>query len=204
MTVLLAACTVPGGLELAQRGHDDLAAAPICCKSLATAERLPLPLKPADVTIDAKVQAFDFGGDKAFFVLYELPVYSGPYSIVISSLGAGNQADIALFAPRAALYDDRFNVTRAFDDKTLRTRGNTLERTVFINPSNAGERYLAIYGSDLSSTAEHAYAQVTVTSLPAGPVVAPIYSGRDGHVTIRTAPTGKLKIEVQGLPGATR
>jgi hypothetical protein len=197
---LLAGCAT-AGKDLLAESNKALAAAPLCCKSLATAKRAPLPVapQPAEVVIDQNAQAFDFGGNKAFFVLYELPKFGQPYSIVLTSVASGTLQDSALFIPRVATYDADFRVRRFFDEKTLRNRGNNLERTVFINPSDAGERYIAIYGSDMSASIERAYSMMTVTPVYAGPVVWNFYSGTDGKSVLRSSPGGKLQVEVRGL-----
>ena len=198
---LLAGCAAPQtGLQVVNEGQLALEAAPLCCSSLAGAERQTLPLvEPATVDITARSPAFNFGGTKAFFVVYELPAFSDPYSVVFSSQSAGVLNDAALLIPRIAIYDDQFQVTRYFDDKTLRNRGNTLERTVFFNAADRRERYLAVYGSDLSSSIERAYSVVSVTPVVAGPIVFNVFNGQDGKSTLRSSPTGKLRIEVQGL-----
>jgi hypothetical protein len=199
--VLLGGCATQGK-QLLEESTRALAAAPVCCTTLATAIRQPLPVlpQPAEALIDARSQAFNFGGNKAFFVLYELPKYDQPYSIILTSVGAGTLQDSALLIPRVATYDGEFKVQRFFDEKTLRNRGNNLERTVFINPSDAAERYLAIYGSDLSASIERAYSMVTVTPVYAGPVMFNMYNGVDGKSVLRSSPAGKLQLEVRGLP----
>jgi hypothetical protein len=198
MSVLLVGCATTGK-DLLSQSTQALANAPVCCATLATAKRLPLPTAPADVMVDQTAQAFDFGGNKAFFVLYELPRFEQPYSVVLTSFAAGTLQDTALLIPRVATYDSEFRVLRYFDEKTLRNRGNNLERTVFINPADAPERYLAIYGSDLSASIERAYSMVTVTPIVAGPIMWNMYSGVDGKSVLRSSPAGKLKVEVQGL-----
>jgi hypothetical protein len=192
---------VTTGQTVVEQGKQALAGAPLCCESLKTAKRSPLPgsAGEVEVLIDRTAQAFNFGGSKAFFVLYELPAFKKTYSIGITSNPQGPITDVALLIPRVALYDADFNVTRFFDEKTLRNRGNALERTVFINPDNAKERYIAIFGSDLSSSIERAYSMVTVTPIFAGPVVFNWVSGTDGKSLLRSSPTGSLKLEVQGL-----
>ena len=200
---MLGGCaTLPTATQIVADARAALDAAPLCCAGLAQAQRLPLPLAPAQVAIDKRSPAFDFGGHKAFFVLYELPAYSQPYSIVLTSQAAGSAQDVAIFIPRIALYDAGFEVSRHFDEKTLRNRGNNLERTVFVNAGNAGERYLAIYGSDLSSSIERAYSMVTVTPVVAGPVMFNMYGGMDGKSVLRSSPVGTLALEVQGLAPA--
>ena len=202
--LLLAGCATPGR-ELVAEAARTLAAAPSCCESLATARRSQLPVEPAEVVVDHTRQAFDFGGNKAFFVLYELPAFKDTYSVEVTSFVNGTLQDSALLIPRMATYDANFKVVRYFDEKTLRNRGNKLERTVFFNPADRGERYLAIYGSDLSASIERAYSMVTVTPVMVGAVTFNIYGGQDGKSTLRSAPGGKLKVEVKGLqPQTTR
>lgn len=195
---LIAGCTTTGA-QLVSMGKQDLEAAPVCCKTLATANATKLPVGITTVTIDKTAQVFDFGGNKAFFKLYELPPFTKTYSMVITSTPNGNVADLALFLPRVTFYDAQFQPTRHFDEKTLRNRGNSVERTVFINRQNAAEKFVAIYGSDLSSSIERAYSTVTVTPVMAGPYMFNMYGGQDGKSTIRSAPTGSVDLEVRGL-----
>jgi hypothetical protein len=199
--LLLSGC-VATGKQLLAEGSRALEAAPLCCATLATAKRAPLPTQPVDVVIDSTSQAFDFGGNKAFFVLYELPAFEDTYSVLVTSYANGTLDDSALFIPRIATYDGNFKVVRYFDEKTLRNRGNNLERTIFFNPGDRAERYVALYGSDLSASIERAYSMATVTPIVAGPVIFYVHSGQDGTSTLRSAPAGRLKIEAQGLPGA--
>jgi hypothetical protein len=194
----LAGCATTGKEHLA-RSVDELAQAPVCCKVLGEARRLPLPAGASEVTLDKTSQAFDFGGTKAFFTLYELPPFRQPYSVAVTSVAAGAIDDVALLVPRMATYDAQFNVVRYFDEKSLRNRGNNLERTVFVNEADSRERYIAVYGSDLSASVERAYSMVTVTPVMVGPVMWNVYGGKDGTSTLRSSPSGKLKLEVRGL-----
>lgn len=187
------------GTSLLATGKQDLEAAPLCCETLATAKAVKLPLENSSVTVDKTAQAFNFEEHKAFFKLYELPAFTKTYSFVITSEPDGNLTDLALFLPRVTLYNAQFQPTRHFDEKTLRNRGNSVERTIFINPQNAAEKFVAIYGSDLSASVTRAYSMVTVTPIMAGPYMFNMYGGQDGKSTIRSAPTGKFQIEVQGL-----
>jgi hypothetical protein len=197
--VLLAGCATTGR-DLLTESTRQLAAAPLCCPTLAEARRAPLPLQATEVAIDHTAQAFNFGGNKAFFVLYELPAFREAYGVVLTSVAAGTLQDTALLIPRVATYDANFQVQRYFDEKTLRNRGNNVERTVFFNPADARERYIAIYGSDLSASVERAYSMATVTPIMVAPgVFWNFHNGVDGTSTLRSAPAGKLKVEVQGL-----
>lgn len=200
---LLSACAAPGRDLLAQ-STKALADAPVCCATLAGARRQPLPAQPVEVVIDHTAQAFAFGGNKAFFVLYELPPFTDTYSIVLTSFAQGTLHDVAIFIPRVATFDAQFNLRRYFDEQTLRNRGNNVERTIFINPADRAERYIAVYGSDLSASIERAYSMMTVTPVTVGAVTFNIYGGQDGKSTLRSSPGGKLRIDVQGLQPAAR
>lgn len=207
LPLLVSACAVmPPGHQVVAEGKQALDAAPLCCRDLSTASRQPLPIKaePTPVKIDKTAPAFDFGGNKAFFVLYELPAWERAYEVVLVSQAAGPLNDAALFIPRIAMYDADFKVTRYFDEKSLRNRGNNLERSVFVNPGDARERYMAVYGSDLSASIERAYSMQTVT-----PIVTPFgtwnyASGVDAKSTLRASPVGELELTVKGLAPAAK
>ncbi|MCU7374231.1 MalM family protein [Paucibacter sp. O1-1] len=204
----LAGCgtPVPTGADIVTSGRQALDAAPLCCASLREAARQPLPLKPLDkpLQIDNRAQVFDFGGNKAYFLLFELPAYSKPYAIELSSLAQGTLQDSALFIPRVALFDAEFRPTRFFSEKSLRNRGNNLERTVFINPADATERYIALYGSDLGASIERAYSALETQVITTGTMVFNFTTGRDGKSVLRSAPTGQLTLQVRGLEEAAK
>jgi hypothetical protein len=201
MAAVLAGCATPGK-DVVAAGSVDLAAAPLCCgATLAEAPRKPLPpaAQPLALALDKASPAWNFGGVKAYFVLFELPAYGQPYSFTITSQPSAGIGDLALLIPRVALYDAQWQPTRYFEEKTLRNRGNQLERTVFVNPGNASERYVAIFGSDLSASIERSYQMVTSTPVFAGPVMFNMVSGHDGKSVLRSSPVGNLTLQVHGL-----
>lgn len=197
----LTACAHIQADKVVEESHATLAAAPVCCGSLAQAQRQWLPLSgPSELLVDATAQVFDFGGNKAYFVLMELPPYQKPYSIEIRSKVESLPGGTTAFVPRVAMYDAAFELTRFFDVNSLRQRAQTLERTVFINPSNAGERYLAIYGSDPSASIDRRFQTVTVVPMVAGPVVFNMVAGGTDSVSrLHSSPTGRLNLVVTGL-----
>ena len=144
-------------------------------------------------------QAYRFNASKAFFVLFELPPYARPYSIAVTSLASGALTDMTVFMPRIALFDADFQPTRAYDEKMLRSRGNNVELTVFVNPANAGERYIAVYGADAAPPVERAYGKVSVTPVVVGRAVMNVYGGQDATSVLRSAPVGSLRLDVMGL-----
>lgn len=196
----LAGCqTMQTGEKIVSDGVAALDKTPLCCSDLSEAKRIPLPLLPTDIAVDAKSQARKFDGTKAFFVLLELPVYEKPYALTLTSSAKGVVNDNALFIPRVTVYDAEYTATRTFDEKSLRNRGNDLERTIFINPQNNSERYIAIYGSDLSASIVRPYSEVTYNTVVVGTIMFNVVGGRDGKSTLRSSPTGSLHIEVSGL-----
>ena len=202
--LLSVGCAVlPSGQQRVADGKAALDAMQACCVTLSTAARVPLPLVKSLVEVDGRSQAFRFDDNKAFFKLFALPEFSRPYSIVLSSLASGNPTDMTVLVPRIVMFNANFVKTRQFEDKTLRNRGANLERTVFINSVDSQERYLAVYGFDLSATFEAAYSQVTTQSWTgAGGAYFMTSTGTDGKSVTRVSPVGQLQIEIQGLAEA--
>ena len=149
------------GAQVAADGKQMLEKATLCCTTLKDAASLPLPVEKQELRIDGTHQAFLFSGAKSFFVLYRLPEFKGTYSILLSSNSKGTVNDTAIFLPRVTTYDASFKLIPYFDESTLRSRGSTMEWTIFINPSNAAERYIAIHVSDLSATMERTFSMQT-------------------------------------------
>jgi hypothetical protein len=199
-SALLAACAGgPGAEQKVAHAKAALQAAAPCCANLAQARRTALPAAQADIPIDEHSQVYRFDDAKAYFVLLELPAFARQYSIDITSVAssAGMQ-DQSVLVPRVALFDAVFTRTRLFDEKDLRRRGSNLERTVFINTADAQERYLAIYGTELP-TIERSVANVTNTPVVAGTVAFTLVSGQDTKLSVRSSPTGVLRLQTVGL-----
>lgn len=197
----LSACkTIPTGTQLIAAGKTALDESVVCCNDLSQAISMSLPLEKATQILDAKSQSMIFGGYKSFFVLYALPAYEKPYSIIVSSFSNGNTSNTSLFLPRISLHGANHESRREYDDKSLRNRGTSLERTIFINPENREDRYLLVRASDLSAKIEQNISTVTSSSVYVGPGVAAYYSsGFDGKVVIQSSPVGRLEVEVKGL-----
>jgi len=195
---VVAGCASTGG-QLATQGRGDLSAVPVCCASLETVNVLDLPREKEIVRIDNKRQAFVFDGTKSFFVAYRLPAFEKAYAIVLSSTPDGVQTNLSMFMPRVALYDKAWQRTRLFTEADLRSRGSSMERTVFVNTANAGERYLVIYGADSTTVKEHSTTVMSTTPVFAGPVVFYYHDGRDAKALVHTSPIGNVVLEAQGL-----
>lgn len=207
--LLLPACAGPTSLERVTASQTRLDNAPDCCSTLADAKRQPLPRDATTINFNEQSQATRFHGRKAFFAIFELPHFEREYSINITSHAEGMKggrmaSEVTILVPRVALYDAYFKETRLFSDESLRNRGSNLERTVFINPSNRNERYLVIYGSDLTASIERSVSEVNTINISIAPgIYAPIHTGHDGKMTIRSSPTGAVTLEARGLGAQT-
>ncbi len=198
--VLLSGCATTSGTQLVENGKSALTQARICCETLQDVISLSMPIEKADHVLDEKSQAMMFDGQKSFFVMLALPKYDRPYRIVISSFSSGNATNAALFLPRISLHGADRKATREFDDKSLRSRGSSLERTIFINPENSAEQYLLIRASELSAKIEQNISIVTTSAVYVAPgVYVNISSGADSKVLVQSSPVGRLAIEVHGL-----
>jgi hypothetical protein len=215
--VLMGCATEPSAVDAVSAAQSALASAPLCCSFLADAPRSPLPLQSTLVSIGIDRPVFAFNGQRAFFVLYELPAFSAPYSILVESqpvdmpttyekggglFGASSATAKTLMAVAIAMLDAGFSQQRVFDSGTMRPRGEGLEQTVFVNDSNATERYIAIYGVDRREVVSKTYSNITVTPVMAGGVVGTMIGGEDRTGRIHFSPTGVLRLTVSGLAPA--
>lgn len=192
----LAGCAAfPDGAVLVARGRAALDAAAPCCKTLADARRTPLPPERAEIRIDETSQAHDFGSGKVFFAMFELPSYTQPYSIVISSATSGSASDRAALLPRVSMLGADYEPLRSFDEATLRQRAGTFELTVFVNARNAAERHLVVYGTDTAAPIQRTVPNVIAAQSGA----AMVFLGIDIQRTLRAAVTGRLTLQVEGL-----
>lgn len=201
--IALTGCQTSGS-HIASQSREKLTAAPICCKTIAEAKIRPLPAKQTDFELSANSQAFYFDVGKAFFDIFELPKYSAPYSILIGSRAAGSIQDMSIMAPWVTLLDENFQPTRSFDESTLRPRGNTLERTIFINPGNRNERYMVIFGSPIESIHNSTVGITGSTSFYAGGAMFSIPTGADVNSKQEHSPTGSYFLDVLGLQQTAR
>lgn len=214
--VLLSGCaTSPPATDTVAAARAALAAATLCCTTLAEAPRTPLPMQETSLLIGIDRPVFAFDGRRAFFVLFELPRFVVPYSILVESqpsdasatfekdgglFGASTSAAKTLLTPGIVMLDEAFGSLRRFGLHGLRPRGDGLERTIFVNASNDGERYIAIYGIDREEVMTKSYGVVTSTPIFAGGVTGFVISGQDRIARIHFAPTGELRVKVQGVP----
>lgn len=192
------------GSHIASQSREKLNAAPVCCGAISEAKLRPLPVQQTEFELSASSQAFYFDAGKAFFDMFELPPYSGPYSILIGSHSSGSIQDMSVMAPWVILLDENFQATRSFDESSLRPRGSSLERTVFINPANRNERYMIIFGSPIESIRSSTVGVIGSNTFYAGGAMFSIPTGTEVKSKQEHSPTGKYFLETKGLQQAAR
>lgn len=196
--IALTGCQTVGS-HIASQSREKLNAAPVCCKTIAEAKTRPLPVRQANFELSANSQAFYFDVGKAFFDIFELPPYSGPYSILIGSRASGSIQDMSIMAPWVTLLDENFKPTRNFDENTLRQRGSVFERTIFINPGNRNERYMVIFGSPIESSRSSTVGVTGTNTFYAGGAMFMIPTGAEVKSNQQHSPTGSYFLDIQGL-----
>jgi hypothetical protein len=197
---LLAGCAnQPTGSQIVAQGTNALEKVEVH-QSLAQAPVHPLPIKAIKVSIDSKDTAFNFGTKKAFFKLFRLPPFKAPYSITILSQQEGQYTNSALFMPTFITLDGQFKVMREYNETKMVNRGNGVELTVFINPSNSNEEYILIHGGALKGKIVQSMPLVQ-TSVIVTPYGSFAYSsGAEVESIIHNSPIGSIEIEQRGLP----
>lgn len=171
----------------------------LCCQQLKELAKAPLPLEKAELRLDEKSPAHDFGHGPQAFLLLELPAYQKTYSVNITSLPWAptpfNRTELSHVAMRIQTLDADFSPQRVYPHTGMKRRGHGYEKTVFINPTNQNERYLLIYGA-LNVAPE----QVTVSRTDVVFVGTGYYiGGTDQAITLKAASSGALQIEAKGL-----
>jgi hypothetical protein len=109
----------------------------------------PLPAKPQVFEINDTLPVTKVDQNNGYALKFVLPAFQTPYSIVLQGFSNVQTSDgnILMFAPVVYLLDEQHQITRQFSAKDLVRRGAfNLERTIFMNPKNAQERYLVISG----------------------------------------------------------
>jgi hypothetical protein len=194
---LLTACATQTAKQLVDADKSVISVMQLCCKSLADAKTIPLPTERAEFLITPEVaQLFDFDGTRSLFLLFQLPEYKAPYTLILTSLPKG-LVDRTLFLPSITFLGADFRERRAVDAKSGRTRGGIVEHAAFVNEKDSGDRYLLIRSAGIEGQATQTVPQLTTTPIIAGPVIFMWTDGRDTQVRTMTAPTGVIRIELQ-------
>ncbi len=200
----LGACTNLSPQQRAAAAEADIAARVPCCKDWREARVRPLPLEATKISMNETADVYLQDGERVYGVLLQLPAFAKTYGVTISSKTQGHQTELMVFAPRIKLMNDRFEVTRSFDEKDLRTRGGNPERTVYINPANANERYMLIHGSGLKDSYTKQMPVQTTQPIYTGYGVVYWADGADVKATVRGSPYGEIEVSTDGLQGAVK
>ncbi|MEK8087714.1 hypothetical protein WNB94_14975 [Aquabacterium sp. A3] len=163
-----------------------------------------LPTEATKFLMNETAEVFLQDGEKAYGVLFELPEFAKTYSVTLTSITQGMQTERMVFAPRVKMMNSRFEVTRSFHESDLRTRGGNPERTIYINPANAGERYMLIHGSGLRGSYSKKIPVQTSQAIHTGFGVVYWADGADVVATTRSSPYGEIEVQVDGLKPAAR
>lgn len=203
LTMSLSACvaTLQPGQVLVQQAQQALKSQTGCCQSLQQAKTAKLPVEPTTVAINTESDALEFTAadgqsHKAFIAMFELPAFEKTYAIQIQSNPTGAMADRAILLPVVRLYDAAMQPTRVLHQHDLRNRGEGVERTVFINPPNANERYLVIHGAPIDAKLSRTWSEVQVTTVMIGMAAIPIATGSDTKSTVRSSPVGSIRLSL--------
>lgn len=203
-TLILSACqSVPDSATVAAQARTHLTLSQTVCEELNLAKTRPLPLTNEVQKLDTTSQIFNFEDGKAFFDVLELPQYTKPYSITINTIPSGDLLNNAILTPRVKMLTSDFQMTRNLDKEKPRKRGNSLEQTIFINPSNTSERYLLIYGKNIEEAKFHNINTVSTTAipiiLPGMVVTVAVSSGSESKQTVHSSPIGQYIVYTKGL-----
>lgn len=156
-----------------------------------------LPSKKTNIEFNNSLPVYRLDQHNTYVKGFQLPAFIQPYRIIIKGSGRGfADGNVAMFAPVIYTLDAHYQVLRVFKADDLVRRGaTTLERTVFINPSNRAEQYLLIFGETGDLSFESSTASITTAIVPAGPVIVPWHSASQNTSRIYYAPTGRVEIE---------
>lgn len=200
----LTGCVVPA-TQTVDLSVQRLATMAVCCTDFSSAQQTPLPLERTILQMDDAVrQVMEIDGAKAYFVLYQLPAYAKPYSVTVASNVQGMLSDGMVLLPKVKMLGADFQPLRQFDTGDLRRRGQSFERTVFVNAENQAEQYLVLYGDRPGRVLEGRHSQVTATPVVAGPVIFNVISGHDAVTRLHVAPSGYLTLDVNGLSAESK
>lgn len=201
---LCGCASTPPATERVAQATQRLAAATVCCQTLAQGKASALPRELELVALDEHAPVFEFGGQRSRFALFALPPYTQPYSVALSTSPQGVLTDATLLMPQATVLDADFKPTRELGRASLRKRGVHLELVVFFAAANAADRYLAVHAAPAGELLEGDYGVVTITPVVVGQGAFHVYSGSEAKARLLTAPEGTVAIAPQGLPQASK
>ena len=179
--------------------------APVCCKKMADFHFEPLAFDASKTyEIGAEHGTYDFGGEKSYFVAFELPAYTAPYVISLRSqaMSSGVPGEYRIFSPAALLLDEQFNLvdridmglTRAEPASLMPPRPVSLYGQISMTEPRARARYLVLYTTHALLGLSSISTTPGVFLIPGGalPIGAPRLVGLEPWVT------GKVTVGLEG------
>ncbi|SEA38802.1 Maltose operon substrate-binding protein precursor (MalM) [Thiothrix caldifontis] len=172
----------------------NLQQASVCCNQLADIQYLPLSYdKPLEAAVGSKetpVRLFD--GSKSFFLAAQLPAFTAPYEVQITSEPVGTQ----LFAPQGLLLNANHQVVRKIPASAFQYSNGWLSHKFFLN-RDEGLRYVVLYAAqeEVGKAREQRHAAVTTSPIVAGAYTFHYSVGNDVQNKITSAEGGKLTLK---------
>jgi hypothetical protein len=125
-------------------------------------------------------------------ILLALPTFDAPYAIRMEApMGSGNY-----LLPRVDMLDTEFKSLRSFGAERFKRRGTEVSLEVFINSSNASERFLLIYADPehLGEQDQRTTSESKMVFVGTGFFIA----GDDKTTARHSASEGKLTVSLVG------
>jgi hypothetical protein len=137
----------------------ELAAAPICCKSMAEFKIQKLPPGTARVyEVSGTNGVYGFAQGRSPYLALELPKYLAPYTLTLRSqaIPTGIPGTFRIFVPAAMLLDDKFNIVASMEADLVRPvpaslfppRAASLDGEIRISPDRASAKYLVLHTTE--------------------------------------------------------
>ncbi len=187
--------SIQSGGDISRNALKEVSSVALCCPALADASATLVPIEAKVFHIDKQTPVYEFDGHRSPFLFFQLPDYQGRYSLVIRSMQTGKMDEPALFVPRLRFYDQNFQVTRNYDESSMKNRGGNVEITVFMNATNSAERYFAIYTAGASQPVSQTLQVVTQSTISSGAYMFSFISGNDVKATLYPSMFGDVSIE---------
>lgn len=171
-----------------------LAQTPICCERLQDIRYHPAVYdKVLTVNLGGKKKTpvRQFATGKSFFAAIQLPTYTAPYEIQITSLPNEQQ----LFWPTVQILDANFQLTQELGADRFTYSNGELSNHFFIN-QDVGYRYLLIYTKPNAIGKAGTLREVGASNLylPAETGLFNLAYGVDQKKELKTAAGGKLQL----------
>jgi hypothetical protein len=170
-----------------------------CCKHYFDLIKTTLPLVFTKISIDEKTSVFNFAKKSQSYVLFELPEYTQPYSLIVHNFpvapGIFNSSSYTQIPLRIETFDSDFKSKRIYKHTEMKKHGIGFDKTVFINPQNKNERYILIYGDIEAGVEEITISKTDVVFVGTGFFIG----GEDKKISVAASDKGLISVDVKGL-----